>query len=389
MKRALTKIVPVVLILSLVFSFTAFADTGPKPSVVIELVGLDGRECYGTLLSYHESYGPNRAWKEGEEMYAYHEDDPGIWRKFVDYKDSDGYYFLQQFWNCTENEGFKWGYYPPDPFKLLLYFPETDTFAVTPIYERYAFDSYYTVDVSKVGVKSALEAVTQASSNELMSDTAEDLQGVTEPTTEVCSHPLKNDTATTENKLLEDTPEDLPGVFESETEVCSYPLKEDMESIQAEIQQSSTEPSTVPEELYSVTDILLHAEESYDYKWEIISLVARIAITLALEIAVALIFGFKKKNLLGFITAVNVITQIALNLILFSVDINHGSMAFTAYYVFLEICVFAVEAVAYSLYIRKKQLDVSKKKAVVYALAANVLSFGAGLGLAHIIPGIF
>ncbi|MBR3754287.1 MAG: hypothetical protein IKK49_04180 [Clostridia bacterium] len=355
MKRALTKIVPVVLILSLVFSFTAFADTGPKPSVVIELVGLDGRECYGTLLSEDESYGPNRAWKEGEEMYAYHEDDPGIWRKFVDYKDSDGYYFLQQFWNCTENEGFKWGYYPPDPFKLLLYFPETDTFAVTPIYESYAFDSYYTVDVSKVGVKSALEAVTQASSNELMSDTAEDLQGVTEQS----------------------------------TEICSYPLKEDMESIQAELQQGSSEPSTVPEELYSVTDILLHAEESYDYKWEIISLVARIAITLALEIAVALIFGFKKKNLLGFITAVNVITQIALNLILFSVDINHGSMAFAAYYVFLEICVFAVEAVAYSLYIKKNPLDVSKKKAILYALVANVLSFGAGLGLAHLIPGIF
>lgn len=351
MKKALIKIVPVVLILSIVFSFTAFADTGPKPSVVIDLVGLDGRECYGTLLSDDESYGPNRAWREGEEMYAYHEDDPEIWRKFVDYKDTDGYYFLQQFWNCTETNGFKWGYYPPDPFKLLLYFPETDTFAVTPVYEQYAFDSYYTVDVSKIGAKSALEVVTQASSNELKSDAAEDLQGVFEPT----------------------------------SEVCSYPIKEDMESIQ----QSNTEPSTVPERLTSITSVLLHAEPSYDYKWEIISLIARIAITLALEIAVAFIFGFKRKNILGFITVINVITQVVLNLILFSVDINYGSMAFTAYYVFLEICVFAVEAVAYSLYIKKKQLDVSCKKAVIYALVANVLSFGAGLGLAHIIPGIF
>ncbi|MBR2957976.1 MAG: hypothetical protein IKC20_06970, partial [Clostridia bacterium] len=232
MKRSLKRIVPVVLILSIVFSFTAFADTGPKPSVVIDLVGLNGRECYGTLLSDDESYGPNRAWREGEEMLAYHETDAEIWKKFVSYKDTDGYYFLQQFWNCTEAKGFKWGYYPPDPFKLLLYFPETDTFAVTPVYEQYAFDSYYTVDVSKIGEKSTLEVVTQASSNELMSDTAEDLQGAFEPTTEVSSTPLKNDTATTGNKLLEDTPEDLPGVFEPETEVCSYPLKEDMESIQ-------------------------------------------------------------------------------------------------------------------------------------------------------------
>ncbi len=355
MKRILTKIVPIVLILSIVFSFTAFADTGPKPSVVIDLVGLSGRECYGTLLSVHDSYGPNRAWREGEEMYAYHEDDPEIWRKFVDYKDTDGYYFLQQFWNCTETNGFKWGYYPPDPFKLLLYFPETDTFAVTPVYEQYAFDSYYTVDVSKIGGKSTLEVVTQASSNELMSDTAED----------------------------------LPGVFEPETEVCSYPLKEDMESIQADIQQGSTEPSTVPESITAITHVLLHAEPSYDYKWEVISLIARIAITLVLEIAVAFVFGFKKKNLIGFITFVNVITQILLNLILFTVDINHGNMAFTAYYVFLEICVFAVEAIAYSLYIKKKQLDVSKKKAILYALVANLLSFGVGLGLAHLIPGIF
>lgn len=355
MKICLTRIIPVVLILSIVFSFTAFADTGPKPSVVIDLVGLDGRECYGTLLSEDESYGPNRAWREGEEMYAYHEDDPEIWRKFVDYKDTDGYYFLQQFWNCTEANGFKWGYYPPDPFKLLLYFPETDTFAVTPVYEQYAFDSYYTVDVSEIGEKSTLEVITQASSNELKSDTADDLQGVTEPA----------------------------------TEVCSYPLKEDMESIQESIQQGSTQATTVPEELHSVTDVLLHAEPSYDYKWEIISLVARIAITLVLEIAVAFVFGFKKKKLICFITVINVITQVLLNLILFSVDINHGSMAFTAYYVFLEICVFAAEAVAYSLYIKKKLLDVSKKKAILYALVANALSFGAGLGLAHLIPRIF
>ena len=356
MKKALIRTVPFIIIFSIVFSFTAFADTGPKPSVVIELVGLDGRECYATLLSEDESYGPNRAWREGEEMLAYHETDKEIWQKFVDYKDTDGYYFLQQFWNCTEAEGFKWGYYPPDPFKLLLYFPETDTFAVTPVYEQYAFDSYYTVDVGKISrEKSTLNAVTQSSANEFKSDTTDDLQGVTEKS----------------------------------SELCSYPLKEDMESIQESIRQDNIELTTVPEELHSVRHVLLHAEPSYDYKWEIISLVARTAITLVLEIAVAFVFGFRKKNLLGFITVVNVVTQLLLNLILFSVDINHGSMAFTAYYVFLEICVFAAEALAYSTCIKKNQLDVSKKKAIVYSLVANVLSFGTGLGLAHIIPGIF
>ena len=60
----------------------------------------------------------------------------------------DGYFFLQEWWNCSETNQLNWTYYPPSPFKILLYFPETDFFYVSPIYERYAFDSYYTVDLS-------------------------------------------------------------------------------------------------------------------------------------------------------------------------------------------------------------------------------------------------
>ncbi len=301
MKKRILKTVSITIGLLLLLSFTAFADMGPKPSVVIELVGLGDEPCYGTLLCDNITNGPNRAWEEGEEMYAYHEDDPEIWRKFVDYEDTDGYYFLQQFWYCNETNGFKWGYYPPDPFKVLLYFPESDTFAVSPIYEQYAFDSYYRIDIAR------------------------DLQ----------------------------------------------------------------KPQSFHEGTTSITSICLTAEPSYNYKWEVISLLARIAITLVLEIAAALAFGFKRKNIFGFIVAINVITQILLNLILFSVDINRGSMAFTFYYILLEIAVFALEAFLYTLYIKKKKVDCSTKKAVLYAFAANALSFAAGLGLAHIIPGIF
>ena len=51
---------------------------------------------------------------------------------------------------------------------------------------------------------------------------------------------------------------------------------------------------------------------------------------------------------------------------------------------------FAVEAVIYSVLLRK----ISEKakpvwKCVVYALAANAASFGAGMCIAHVIPGIF
>ena len=56
----------------------------------------------------------------------------------------------------------------------------------------------------------------------------------------------------------------------------------------------------------------------------------------------------------------------------------------------LEIAVFAVEAVMYAVFLRKTS---EKAKSVwvyiVYALVANAVSFGAGLCIAHVIPGIF
>ena len=46
-------------------------------------------------------------------------------------KDEDGYYFLQFFEDCTETSKFTWGYYPPTKFKILIYFPEHDSFVVS------------------------------------------------------------------------------------------------------------------------------------------------------------------------------------------------------------------------------------------------------------------
>lgn len=57
------------------------------------------------------------------------------------------------FRDCTETSEFKWTYYPPQRFKILVYFPETDSFAVSGIYERYAFDSYYKVDAGDIELK--------------------------------------------------------------------------------------------------------------------------------------------------------------------------------------------------------------------------------------------
>ena len=61
---------------------------------------------------------------------------------------------------------------------------------------------------------------------------------------------------------------------------------------------------------------VLTAVRSYDYTWEIISLLARTAATILLELLVALAFGYRGRKLFLFLTAVNVLTQILLNLAL-------------------------------------------------------------------------
>lgn len=39
----------------------------------------------------------------------------------------------------------------PARFKALLYFPKTETFRISRIYEKYAFDSYFKADLAKTG----------------------------------------------------------------------------------------------------------------------------------------------------------------------------------------------------------------------------------------------
>ena len=149
----------VVMLLCAVFiitnlSLTASADTGPKASVRILFENMGDELCYGTLLSKYESTGPNSVW-DGDEDHIYNYNlDLEIWRAFVEYKDTDGYYFLQTGWKVSNTKEIAWTYYPPPSFKILLYYPETETFAVSGIYEKYAFDTYYTVDMNGVNIGS-------------------------------------------------------------------------------------------------------------------------------------------------------------------------------------------------------------------------------------------
>lgn len=297
MKKKLSLVTLTVAFMCLLFSFTAFADTGPKPSVRIAFEDLGDEVCYATLLSFRNSSGPARYWN-GKEAPDYYVSDNGdeeqldtlkeyksVWKKMVEYSDPDNYYFLQRIWKLDKTKELAWTYYPPDSFKILLYYPESDTFVGSGIYERYAFDSYYTVN--------ALD-------------------------------------------------------LEAETD-------------------------------------LITAEKSYDYKWETISLVARILITILIETVIAMLFSYRSKREFTVILSANIITQIILNIILNIENYKEGYMAFTAYYIFLELMIFAIEAAVYTLILKNKK----HRKNILYAFVSNSASFGIGLMLAHIIPGIF
>jgi len=293
----------------MIFPITANADMGPKPSVRITFENLGTEECWGTLLSSKQSTGPSSAWNGNEEdaqhnenpngYYSYQKFGYDVWKAFVDYDEKDDYYFLQEAWQISETKELAWTYYPPNEFKILLYFPETGEYAVSGVYERYAFDSYFTVNMDGV-------------------------------------------------KLSVDYNEELS------------------------------------------SDDRLNAYKSYNYGVEIGSLVARILITILIEMGIALLFGYKEKKQLLLLAGVNSGTQIILNVLLNIINYNSGEMAFVVFYVLFELVVFAIEAILFYHLLNKISIKQKPKwLAVVYALVANAVSFGAGMMIAECLPGIF
>jgi hypothetical protein len=279
-----------------VFSVPIFAsaDTGPKASVSVCFQNMKQKNCYVTLLAEETSTGPYSV-PASEEYYS-KGDNPEVWQKFYDYRDPDGYHFLQYYQKLDDNSMFRWGYHPPVKFKILLYFPDYDTFAVSrEAYERYAFNSSFAVDAS---------------------------------------------------------------IF-----------KEDP------VSDGTT----------------FSAAQNYDFKGNAISLCVRILITIAIELLIALPFGYRAKQQLIFITLVNVITQIILNLAMNLVNFKCGSMVMEFYTVLLEIVVFAIEAAIYSHSAALVKYTKPEKKLhpVLYALAANAASYAAGLGLFFVFPQFF
>lgn len=278
---------------------TAKADMGPKPSVRIQFKNMGDDLCYGTLLSKEACTGPARVWDGTSRNEQLYDLDRDIWKAFVDYKDPDGYYFLQRGWTVSETGEIAWTYYPPGNFKILLYYPETKTFVSSGIYERYAFDTYYTVDME--GVR-----------------------------------------------------------------IGSVEYNEDLS-----------------------TNERINAYRSYNYRKELLSLAVRILLTIAIEMVVGLLFGFRQKKQLQILALVNITTQLLLNLLLNIIHYNAGPLIFIISYVFFEVIVFALEAGLYCKLLKKVSEKEENWYYILYSFVANSASFWVGYYLATVLPGIF
>ncbi|MBR4461336.1 MAG: hypothetical protein IKS51_01990 [Erysipelotrichaceae bacterium] len=121
------------------------ADMGPKPSVNISFENAPDHPYYVTLLGTEEFTGPWSA-VTAELIDSQEVDVRPAYVAFYEYAQATGLYFCDFVSECSEDDEFKWGYYPPEQFHIAVY--DGDTLRVSDVIEREAFDSYYKIDLS-------------------------------------------------------------------------------------------------------------------------------------------------------------------------------------------------------------------------------------------------
>ena len=282
-KRMISLILMVLLLLPLV-TVTVSADMGPKPGTSITVHPGGGEYAVVTLLAREENNGPH--WTIGPDdeppsRIAKDEMLTEAWCAFRDYADPDGYHF----WGEIYEGSVTWGYFPPENFKIAVYYPEYGILWVSEdTYERYAFDSDFRLNLPAVGAG--------AQSGEV--------------------------------------------------------------------------------------DMVL--KKTSNLGSELAGFLFRVLLTLAMELAVARVFGLTEPGQKKLILRVNLLTQVGLNLLLWSWYYFDGPLAAMVRLILAEIVVLVVEG---AIYLRKLRLDESRGKILGYTILANLASVTLGFLFLH------
>lgn len=285
--------ISMVLILMAALGIYAFADFGPKPSVVVEFENAGDQEYYVTLMAKEDKLGSPYSRVTAEDQPE--TDDIAIWNRLVAYEDPDGMVFAGNVQKLTGDGAYVWGYYPPSEFRVLIYFPDTDSFVESSeILEQYAFDSYYQMDFN-----------------------------------------------------------DLP---ENRNEaVAAIPVT-----------------------------------RKYNLLWQITAFLLRLAVTVAVECLLAVLFGFKGKRQMLLVLAVNCATQLAMNLLI--LDESVGLFVFyVLQYALIEVGVILAEGLVYCLALPKLATPEQNRNIhpIAFAFFGNVASFSLGFLLSNWFPMLF
>lgn len=273
-KRFLSALLTLVLLIPML-AVTVRADTGPKPSTAITVHGGGGERMVLTLLGGADQWGPHTRVEPGDEPEDWmisNELQEEAWYAFRDYQDPDGFYFWGEVWES----GVSWNYWPPEVFKVAVYYPDYDVLWVSQdFFERYAFRSEY--------------------------------------------------------RLI------LPAVGENaQSGILDLDLKKE-------------------------TDM---AAEAF-------GLLVRIALTIAVELSLALVFGFRSKAQRGLILRVNLVTQLGLNGLLWAWYFFDGPLMAMLRLVLAELVVLTVETV---IYLRRLREGAGAGRTVLYTICANMAS---------------
>lgn len=293
MIRNILRRISMVLILMAALGIYAFADFGPKPSVVVEFENVGDQEYYVTLVAKEDKLGSPYSRITAEDQPE--TDDIAIWNRLVAYEDPDGMVFAGNVQKLTGDGAYVWGYYPPSEFRVLIYFPDTDSFVESSeILEQYAFDSYYQMDFN-----------------------------------------------------------DLPEKWNDA--VAAIPVT-----------------------------------RKYNLLWQITAFLLRLAVTVAVECLLAVLFGFKGKRQMLLVLAVNCATQLAMNLLI--LDESVGLFVFyVLQYALIEVGVILAEGLVYCLALPKLATPEQNRNIhpIAFAFFGNVASFSLGFLLSNWFPMLF
>lgn len=284
MKKRVISLLLLVLLLLPVLTVTVSADMGPKPGTSITVRPGGGEYAVVTLLAQEESNGPHWTIGPDEEPSSRIAKDEMLteaWYAFRDYADPDGYHF----WGEIYEGSVTWGYFPPENFKIAVYYPEYGILWVSEdSYERYAFDSDFRLNLPAVGAG--------AQSGEV--------------------------------------------------------------------------------------DMVL--KKTSNLGSELAGFLFRVLLTLAMELAVARVFGLTDDGQKKLILRVNLLTQVGLNLLLWSWYYFDGPLAAMVRLILAEIVVLLVEGIVYQ---RKLRQDESRGKILGYTILANLASVTLGFLFLH------